>query len=200
MKKGTEKTLADHAARTYALQVLIGKETVKMRDQLDRLDWLLNFSQRPTAEIFALAGGPLDMVRGEMMAFAGHYSPGWMSDASIAEMTPDEIADLRTITAQGIKDYLDPNGRGWTTPPLPPVPINIQRSANGRTHVVYSLNLKTAFISTVAALIGAEGERVQHCPRPGCGRLFVKRKRGLYCSPKCAGLVRTQRFNAKQEK
>ncbi len=198
MKKGTEKTLVDDAARTYALQVLIGKETVKMRDQLDRLDWVLDFSRRPTAEIFALADGPLDMVRGEMMAFAGHYSPGWMSDASIAEMTPDAIADLRTVTAQGIKDYLGPNG--WTTPPLPPVPIHITRSASGRTHVVYSLNLKAAFISTVAALLGEEGSRVQRCPRPGCGRLFCKRKRGLYCSTRCAAQVRAQRFNARQEK
>jgi hypothetical protein len=200
VKKHTNKTPVDDAARTYALQVLIGKEPVKMRDQLDRLDWLLEFSQRPTAEIFALADGPLNMVRGEMMAFAGQYAPGWMTGASIAEMTPDAIADLRTLTAQGLKDFLSPDGTGWTTPPLPPVPMNIQRSANGRTHVVYSLNLKAAFISTVAALLGAEGWRVQHCPRPGCGRLFVKRKRGLYCSPKCAALVRTQRFNARQEK
>jgi hypothetical protein len=199
MKKRTEKTPVDHAARTYALQILIGKEAVQMRDRLDRLDWLLKFSQRPTAEIFALADGPLNMVRGEMMAFAGHYAPAWMSGASIAEMTPDEIADLRTLTAQALKDFLSPDGTGWTTPPLPPAPLNIQRSANGRTHVVYSLNLKAAFISTVASLLEAEGERLGYCPRPGCGRIFARRKRGMFCSTKCAGLVRTQRFNARQQ-
>jgi hypothetical protein len=196
MKKSTGKTPADYAARNHAVKILVGQAGVKMRDPLDRLDWALDFSQRPTAEIFALADGPLDMVRGEILAFLGHHGPAWMSDASILELTPAAIADLRSDTAQGIKGYLSPDG--WT---LPPAMLHIVRAADGSTHVVRGLkNLKLAFLSTVADLLIPDGRRVSHCPRPGCGRLFAVRKRGMFCSTKCAGLVRAQRFNAKQEK
>jgi hypothetical protein len=38
------------------------------------------------------------------------------------------------------------------------------------------------------------GRRLRFCPREGCGRGFVARKRQVYCSPRCSQTVRSRRW------
>jgi hypothetical protein len=52
----------------------------------------------------------------------------------------------------------------------------------------------TAFLLAAADVIQEEGLRVRECARPECRRLFVKRKRGIFCSTSCSQKVRDQRF------
>ncbi len=52
----------------------------------------------------------------------------------------------------------------------------------------------TAILLAAADVIQEEGLRVRQCTRAECGRLFVKRKRGIYCSNECSQKVRDERF------
>jgi hypothetical protein len=52
------------------------------------------------------------------------------------------------------------------------------------------------FPLAVARLIEEERARIRVCGRPGCGRLFVRRKRALYCSRQCSQIEQFKRFVA----
>jgi hypothetical protein len=191
MKKEAQQTLADAAAaRTYAVKVLVGETDVRMRNQLDKFDWLVDFCLRPGTDLQVLNGALLERTRGELLAFLGYHA---ISNTEVAELTPTAICGLRDEAAKGIEKYLS---HGWklTTSPT------IWRGSDGKTQTIRGDTLATAFLETAHFLVGREGERLAHCPGPGCGRLFAKRKRGLYCSTKCAVAARTQRLNAKLEK
>jgi hypothetical protein len=47
-----------------------------------------------------------------------------------------------------------------------------------------------------ADLLSSEGRHITHCAGPKCGRLFVRRKRGAYCSRACSQKARTARYRA----
>ena len=51
-----------------------------------------------------------------------------------------------------------------------------------------------------ARLIEAEGRRIKKCAPSVCGKLFVHRKSGLYCSAQCSQLERFQHYNARHSK
>jgi predicted RNA-binding Zn ribbon-like protein len=51
------------------------------------------------------------------------------------------------------------------------------------------------FMVLAAELVGSpEGKRIQVCAREGCERLFVRRKRGLYCSLKCGSNEQSRKY------
>jgi hypothetical protein len=52
----------------------------------------------------------------------------------------------------------------------------------------------------ICEALAAVGDRLRRCQRKECSRLFVRQKRQLYCTPVCAGAVRTRRHRAKQRR
>jgi hypothetical protein len=50
------------------------------------------------------------------------------------------------------------------------------------------------FRIAVAKLMETEQQRIKICARPRCGKLFVRHKRGLYCSPQCSQLEQLKRY------
>ena len=50
----------------------------------------------------------------------------------------------------------------------------------------------------VASLVRSHGETLRECERQGCGRIFLGRKRGAYCSPECLQLAMTARKTARR--
>jgi hypothetical protein len=50
------------------------------------------------------------------------------------------------------------------------------------------------FDFAVLGLLAELAPRLQTCPATGCGRLFLKRGRMLYCGPSCSQRTRTARF------
>ena len=50
------------------------------------------------------------------------------------------------------------------------------------------------FRLAVAKLLEGQRQRIKVCARPGCSKLFVRRKRGLYCSRRCSQIEQFARF------
>jgi hypothetical protein len=50
----------------------------------------------------------------------------------------------------------------------------------------------------ICEALAAVGDRLRRCQNKKCGRLFVRQKRQLYCTPACASVVRVRKHRAKQ--
>jgi hypothetical protein len=53
--------------------------------------------------------------------------------------------------------------------------------------------LKDLMAHRICEVIAAVGDRLRRCQRQGCGRLFVRQKRQLHCTPACGWVTRTRR-------
>jgi hypothetical protein len=70
----------------------------------------------------------------------------------------------------------------------------IVMSVNRRLGDIYLGDIRQRFLNAAIDVIAPEFHRVQRCERPGCPRLFMKRKRGRYCSKFCQQKVMSERF------
>jgi len=52
----------------------------------------------------------------------------------------------------------------------------------------------TRFILSAYRILELEGVRLRECAAPGCRRIFVRQKRGIFCSKKCSQREQTRRF------
>jgi len=60
--------------------------------------------------------------------------------------------------------------------------------------VSYAGRPQDVFLLAVRDLLSRpEARALKACAAPACGKLFLKRKRGIYCSPRCAKTARVQR-------
>jgi hypothetical protein len=57
---------------------------------------------------------------------------------------------------------------------------------------------KDTMAHKICGVFATVGDQLRRCQRLGCGRLFVRHKRQLYCTPSCASVVRTRRHRARQ--
>jgi hypothetical protein len=57
---------------------------------------------------------------------------------------------------------------------------------------------KDAMAHRICEVLAAVGNCLWRCHRPGCGRLFVRHKRQLYCTPSCVWVTRTRRHRQKR--
>jgi hypothetical protein len=68
-------------------------------------------------------------------------------------------------------------------------------------HVLHhSVTRKDLMAHRICETLAAVGERLRRCHRKGCARLFIRRKRQLYCTPACGWLTRTHKHRAKQRR
>lgn len=61
-----------------------------------------------------------------------------------------------------------------------------------------SRTLKDKMAHHICEALAAVGNSLRRCQRKECGRLFVRRKRQVYCSPSCGSVARTQRHRNKR--
>jgi hypothetical protein len=61
-----------------------------------------------------------------------------------------------------------------------------------------SRTLKDRMAHRICEALAAVGTRLRRCQRKECGRLFVRRKRQIYCTPSCGSVMRIQRYRNKQ--
>ena len=52
----------------------------------------------------------------------------------------------------------------------------------------------------ICEVLVAVGSRLRRCLNKECGRLFVRQKRQLYCTPACASVIRTRKHRIKQRR
>ena len=154
-------------------------------DNLARLRWLLEFSNQ-SADALAESSEPKIRALEEEMGFfcesVGSVAsrPSWrMTAEDIALISQETHAAISAILAGATHDFEIPN-----------VTLIVNKSFPGR----YLGSPEAIFRLAVARLIETDGHRIRQCARAGCGKLFVRRKRALYCGKKCSQLEQFTRY------
>ena len=90
-------------------------------------------------------------------------------------------------------------GKPWTITATLTGQIQPGRRTGVAPRPHYAGDLAAAVLWSAYELVGAQGERIAQCQAPECRTLFVKRKRGLYCSPQCSQRVRSAHYYEKHK-
>jgi hypothetical protein len=77
--------------------------------------------------------------------------------------------------------------------PLPEARLRI-RSDGHRVSMLHIADWPDTVLLSVASLLTRFGERVIRCDDPTCRRLFLRTRRGRFCSPQCSQRVRSRAF------
>jgi hypothetical protein len=140
----------------------------------------------------------------ELWAFAERV--GWNMSSPITTIKPEdklpdlpgglasapEIADSAEMVADAISKLCGPSADpgGWHFEPAKfGTVVHGVRAQTFRPY--YFGDFKPVFLIAASDLLSQEGRRVANCAKPGCSRVFVRRKRGLYCSGACSQKERT---------
>ncbi|MGO9062780.1 MAG: CGNR zinc finger domain-containing protein [Candidatus Binataceae bacterium] len=157
-------------------------------EALRRLQWLLGLIQIKTEE------------------FQKHKKQERnLSDrlAIFAESAPEAFRPLRTTEIVKVVGEIRAGiealqaGKPWTVTATLTGQIQPGRRTGAVAH--YADDLAAAVLWSAYELVGAQSERIARCQAPECRTLFVRRKRGLYCSPQCSQRVRSAHYYEKHK-
>jgi hypothetical protein len=152
---------------------------------LSRLGWLLDLLNRPTESISQSSSAEVHNLEHQAAVFCdpvGSFASGRSSiltASQIAELVQELRDVISAILLGATHDFQIPS---VTLALIPKSPIR------------YLGSPEAIFRLAVAKLIESDGYRIRRCARPGCGRLFVRRKRALYCGNRCSQLEQFARY------
>jgi hypothetical protein len=164
---------------------------------IERLRWLLRFSSRTRKELAAATQAALVALEAEVWAFAlfvGARGEMTTRDPDSPPL-PSDIADLAEEVARGMNVLCSPEphlNTGWVVEPSKFG--NWFRRITPDFRSWYGGNYRPVFLMAASDLLTAEGHRIASCGH--CSQLFVRRKRGAYCSTACSQKARTDRYRA----
>jgi hypothetical protein len=188
-------TKESEANGKYAARIRRARELVGSRP-VNRLKWLLDFAQQFETE--TEIGAHVEDVHAEIREFTARSLPR----ATIV-FPPDAagVIALRKATHTTISQWVKEGEVSLVSGEHGQFVHVISKARGPRGPVSYYHGAaRAALLEACARLLEAEGGRVARCARSGCGRLFVKVKRGAYCSKRCSQSMRTSRFRSSHSK
>lgn len=152
---------------------------------LTRLRWLLELLNRSPETFARSSEREIEDLESEAAVFCepiGSFASGLSSS-----LTTSMIAQLSHEIQQVVFGLLEGATHDFEIPGVTLVVIpNSPSRYMGSPDAIFRL--------AVAKLIETDGHRIRRCARPGCDRLFVRRKRALYCGKKCSQLEQFARY------
>jgi hypothetical protein len=167
------------------------------KDQAGRLAWLLALIEKTTEEIARSLADSASQLRIELVLFAFEADPYKAEPIDQVLEAIDRVrACLRNLRQNWEwKLNLTFPGDASIIKHFSVVPKSRRLRWSGAIEsFLMSNHFPTSFLLIAGEVIEAEGLRIHECARSGCGRLFVKRKRGSYCSIQCSQKERDRRF------
>ena len=164
------------------------------RDDAARLRWLIEFGE-DADRLTRLSAAKFDRVAAAIDAFAERA--GALARNVGEALTVETAAELASIVRTGLRAYAT-----GTTPDFPPLDFaHLQFSlVPGSDRSPWIGPWRSLFLIALGEVVRAEHHRLRTCAASACGRLFFKRKRGLYCSPACSLRERERRFRENLER
>jgi hypothetical protein len=158
------------------------------RNDAARLRWLIGFAEGADA-LATRAQGELDIVGAMIRAFAERA--GSVAEHVGEPLTRATVIDLAQVTRDNLRAY----AKG-ATPTFPPLDFQFLEFAlvPGEKRGPWMGPWRSLFLIALADVVRSEHDRLRACSLPECGRLFFRRKRGLYCSRRCSKEQRMRRF------
>ncbi len=195
--------VVEHAIARSVLRRLPARlQTARERvgdDPSERLDWLVSQLEKDDEELRKELLVAESDFRLELACF-GYAGNPWQTGP--AEEIIEAFATLRRTLKDFRPDWeakLTFPIKGTITKHFSVTPKRRRVRWSGAIESHYSSDhFPTAFLLAAAEVLEEEGLRVRECARPGCGRLFTHRKRGIFCSLSCSQKVRDQRFRERR--
>jgi hypothetical protein len=157
---------------------------VGARDR-SRLDWLLNLLNRSSESIAQPSPAEVHNFESEAAIFCEPIGSLITSRSSM--LTASQIADL----IQEVQGVLSAILQG-ATHDFEISGVTLALIPNSRSR--YMGSPAAIFRLAVAKLLETDGHRIRRCARPGCGKVFIRRKQALYCSRRCSQVEQFARY------
>jgi hypothetical protein len=179
--------------RRQVLSPVPGGVQARARDRvgssdLARLAWLLDLLNRPPDSLKVMSERERALVEAEVVAFCEPV--GAVTGGQPSQLTATGAQVLAQAIRAQVLGMLEGSTFELHVPAITVVSFPGSRSR-------YLGPPEAIFRFAVVRLIEAEGQRIKVCARPGCGRLFVRRKRALYCQRQCSQLEQFARYVAR---
>jgi hypothetical protein len=172
------------------------------------LDWLVEFVN---ADLERRRGkGTFDPLRFSAMLFSGdrlgqheiettdHDDPWDGEEGELGRrrirgriLSVEALRRLQLEVREGLEQLS--NGSIWKLPGVPRTWHLEPRGVQG-PRLGYTGTAETTFLARVAELVTTRWGELRQCSRSDCRAWFRRRRRQEYCSPRCSGLVRQERF------
>jgi hypothetical protein len=155
---------------------------------LTRLGWLLDLLNRSPETFAHSSESEIEDLENEAAVFCEPI--GSFVSVPSSRLTANMIVQL----SHEIQDVVSGLLEGATYDfQIPSVTLAVIPNSRSR----YMSSPDALFRLAVAKLIETDGHRIRRCARRGCERLFVRRKRALYCGKKCSQLEQFARYVAR---
>ncbi len=166
---------------------------------LQRIQWLVQFAELASSDPAHLT--PAELVRwsGEMFGFAmaaGQPQPPFRKKRSgnLLGLTAEEIVEFAQRIRDGMVKLVKGEMWAFALSGLPAVDVSLTSPKHGPPQRVYAEDVRGILIMAAMDALVVESHRLAKCQGPSCERLFVRRKRGAYCSRTCSQRARTLRY------
>ena len=191
---------SDRDLRRYSERVIEAAEHVG-ETWIEELQWLVDFAQRsPEQLIHQLTEFESPLV----------YEVAWFSrEVSIVDRESDRTWIVNAAESLKLKlSSLLESGQALFE--VSEVTFVLNRRTDdawkrsGRASRLESFprakNLATRFLLGAHRILELEGVRLRECVAQGCRRIFVRQKRGIFCSKTCSQREQTRRFRKRHPK
>jgi hypothetical protein len=168
---------------------------------IEELQWLVDFAQRPTEQLI----DQLTEFESPLV-----YEVAWFSrEVNIVDRESDRtwIVNAAESLKQKLRSLLE---SGQALFEVSEVTFVLNRRTDdgwkrsGRAARLESFhrakNLVTRFLLGAHRILELEGVRLRECAALGCRRIFVRKKRGIFCSKTCSQREQTRRFRERHPK
>lgn len=177
------------AERTHRAAERVGKTWI------EELQWLVDFAQRPRERLAHELRDPEFALVYEVAWFSRETGVGYEKSyrswiIKVAESLERELRSLlerghAVFQAAEVTFVLNRRtDEGW------------KRSGRAARLEAFhrAKNPVTRFILSAYRVLELEGVRLRECAAPGCRRIFVRQKRGIFCSKKCSQREQIRRY------
>jgi hypothetical protein len=176
--------------------------TLVGRDQAGRLAWLVDFAHRPLEQIRSMDDESLRLLNAEVRMFARGFDRAFsMVGPGPSDVIRDELSALATFANKAIYEFLRTGGVSFAPSAVQePGDRALEKRVDrlGSKVVGYYEGPRAqVFVMRCSEAFEAEASRLAKCASVGCGRVFVQRKRGKYCSGRCSLRERMRRYRKK---
>jgi hypothetical protein len=155
-----------------------------------RLQWLLKLT---TVQNFdRMSTSKFERLKKQIRAFADSAASSYEVPAD--QMSRKAVARIAASASDGMRSVVE--GISWDLPQMKISPAVIP----GSDRVAFGGFWDDVFLLSVSNLLVNSKGILRVCARKDCDTLFAKRKRKIFCSPRCSDRERMQRFQADRDR
>jgi hypothetical protein len=155
-----------------------------------RLQWLLKFTS--IRDFDRMSAWKFERIKRQIIAFADFTASSFEVETN--QMSRDAVRRISESARNGMRAFVD--RVSWDLPRMNIAPSVIPDA----DRLAFSGAWNDVFLLSVSSLLPASRGILRVCAGSDCDTLFAKRKRKIFCSPRCSDRERMRRFQADRKR